>query len=81
VTTTSSIRQSLTETLTTAFQVTEADLATERSLTDLGLDSLAIVELIDLMALALGRPLADDTLHPAMTLDAAVTALESVGTP
>ncbi|MGI5444008.1 hypothetical protein ACQEV4_43710 [Streptomyces shenzhenensis] len=47
-------------------------MADASTLTDLGLDSLAVVELIDFLVADLGLQLQDDTPHPAMTVDEAV---------
>ncbi|WNI27196.1 acyl carrier protein [Streptomyces sp. ITFR-16] len=61
----------------TDFEVLPDALTDEATLEDLGLDSLAVVELTDRLATDLGRDLADDTLQPHMTLLHAVTALRS----
>ncbi|RMB80130.1 acyl carrier protein [Streptomyces shenzhenensis] len=57
------------------FQVGPTAIADANTLTDLGLDSLAVVELIGFLAADLGLQLQDDTLHPAMTVDEAVAVL------
>ncbi|MEU5533129.1 acyl carrier protein [Streptomyces sp. NPDC020362] len=74
MTTATSLQQAL-----IAFQVSAADITDAATLTELGLDSLAVVELIDTLAAELDRPLADDTLHPAMTVAEAIAALERGG--
>ncbi|MFC5667159.1 acyl carrier protein [Kitasatospora misakiensis] len=75
MTTVPSPRQSLERALTGGFQVDTAQLSDSATLDDLGLDSLAVVELIDILAAELGRTLADDALNRAMTLGEIVTAL------
>ncbi|MEU6610105.1 acyl carrier protein [Streptomyces shenzhenensis] len=75
MTTTASLRESLEQTLTDKFQVDPTAIADTNTLTDLGLDSLAVVELIDSLAADLGLRLQDDALHPAMTVDEAVAVL------
>jgi acyl carrier protein len=74
-----SARDLFLRTLTSAFQVRSDDVTGSAGLTDLGLDSLAVVELIDHLAEQLGVVLTDDALHPAMTVDEAVAALERAG--
>ncbi|NUP21196.1 MAG: acyl carrier protein [Streptomyces sp.] len=71
-----SARDLLVRTLTSAFQVNPDDVTGDAGLIDLGLDSLAVVELIDQLSAQLDRDLPDDALHPAMTVDEAVAVLE-----
>lgn len=47
----------------------------DSSLDDLGLDSLALVELIDTLAKELGRPLEDDLFNKTMKVDDLVATL------
>ncbi|MDX3763696.1 acyl carrier protein [Streptomyces sp. AK02-04a] len=75
MTTAASLRESLEQMLTGKFQVDPAGIVEGATLTDLGLDSLAVVELIDALATDLKLQLEDDALHPAMTVDEAVAAL------
>ncbi|MEU2718489.1 acyl carrier protein [Streptomyces sp. NPDC007205] len=75
MTTAASLRESLEQTLTSKFQVDPANITDAVTLTDLGLDSLAVVELIDFLATDLSLQLEDDALHPAMTVDEAVAVL------
>lgn len=77
---TTSLRAVLEQALIT-FEVTPDVITDEVTFTGLGLDSLAVVELTDALAASLGRPLADDTLYPAMTVEQAMAALEQGGTP
>lgn len=69
-------REHLELTLTKSFDVDAAQLSPKATLDELGLDSIAIVELIDIMAADLGLRLEDDALRPAMTLDEVVMVLQ-----
>lgn len=75
MTTTTPLRETLEQALI-SLQVEPADISDAATFTGLGLDSLAVVELIDVLAGELGLVLADDALHPAMTVRQAVAALE-----
>ncbi|HEX3783259.1 MAG TPA: acyl carrier protein [Pseudonocardiaceae bacterium] len=79
MTTTASLRACLQQTLTEKFQVDSAAIADASTLDDLGLDSLAVLELIDFMAADLGLQLQDDTLDAAMTVEEAVEVLRQGG--
>lgn len=72
-----SVRDHVEHTLVNGFEVDPAALSPERTLDELGLDSLAIVELIDTMAADLGLALDDDAIRPGMTFDELVAALEA----
>jgi len=74
-----SVRDHVERTLVDSFEVEPAALRPDRTLDGLGLDSLAIVELIDIMAGDLGLILEDDALRPGMTVDEIVRALEDAG--
>ncbi|MFE9426825.1 acyl carrier protein [Kitasatospora sp. NPDC006697] len=58
----------LAEILIGAFQVPEPDLRAEASLDELGLDSLALVELADILAERLALALPEEELTPELTL-------------
>ncbi|MFF0226324.1 acyl carrier protein [Streptomyces sp. NPDC004629] len=75
MTTAATLRASLEQMLTDKFQVDPATITDTSTLTDLGLDSLAVVELIDFLDAGLDLRLQDDALHPAMTVDEAVAVL------
>ncbi|HET9169915.1 MAG TPA: phosphopantetheine-binding protein [Actinospica sp.] len=70
-----SVRDHFEHTLVDTFEVQPAALQPGRTLDELGLDSLAIVELIDIMAADLDLTLEDDAIRPGMTVDEVVNAL------
>ncbi|HTJ70402.1 MAG TPA: phosphopantetheine-binding protein [Actinospica sp.] len=72
-----SVRDHFEHTLVHTFEVQAAALRPGLTLDELGLDSLAIVELIDIMAADLGVTLEDDAIRPGMTVDEVVDTLES----
>lgn len=76
--TTTALRTTLHQALL-GFEVPPDTLTDQATFAQLGMDSLALVELIDTLSAELQQPLADDTLNLAMTLEQAVAALAHGG--
>jgi acyl carrier protein len=72
----------LNQLLVTKYEVAQDDLQPERTLDDLGVDSLAIIELIDDIGNAFGIALDDvEALNKTMTVAEVMSLIEAKQTP
>ncbi|MFD5554632.1 acyl carrier protein [Streptomyces sp. NPDC127068] len=55
--------------LTSDFDVPADRITPQSTLEDLGVDSLGVVELVDILGEQRGAPITDTTLRPTMTLE------------
>jgi len=69
-------RDVLERTLADFFQIADDEISDDVTFTDMGIDSLSVIELIDALCSVFDLRLADDALKVAMTVKEAVEILE-----